>query len=224
MPLELDWSPLLISLRVASLATVAATAVGIAIAYALAEGRFRGRTFLESLTALPLILPPTVLGYYLLVALGRRSALGTLVERATGMPLVFTWQGASVAATVASFPYVVRTARAAFETVGASVREAARMDGASRLAQFLFVLLPLARRGIASGVALAFARALGEFGATLMVAGNIPGRTQTMSVAIYDAVQAGRMDVAAWLVIILTLVAITVLILVGRLGTPAWTD
>ncbi len=218
---RVDWSPLLLSLRVATFATAAAALTGTLLGFVLAEGRFSGRRVLESITALPLILPPTVLGYYLLVTLGRRSTLGGLVERVTGVPLVFTWQGAVVAAAVASFPYVVRTARAAFEDVEPAVREAARIDGASRSQQLLFVLLPLARRGIAAGVALAFARALGEFGATLMVAGNIPGRTQTMPIAIYDAVQAGQWDLASILVGVLTVVAVAALLLVSRLGAAA---
>ncbi|MGH2437104.1 MAG: molybdate ABC transporter permease subunit, partial [bacterium] len=163
-------------------------------------------------------LPPTVLGYYLLVTLGRQSALGRLFETVTGEPLVFTWQGAVIAAAVAAFPYIVRTGRAAFEQVDMSAREAARIDGAGRTQQFFFVLLPLARRGISAGIALAFARALGEFGATLMVAGNIPGRTQTMPLAIYDAVQAGAWDAARVMVAILTGLAIGVLLIVGRLG------
>lgn len=217
----IDWSPLWLSLRVAGLATLAAVVIGGLAAYSLAEGRFFGRRVLEAVTALPLILPPTVLGYYLLVAIGRRSVVGGFVERLTGVPLVFTWQGAVVAATVASFPYVVRTARAAFEEIETTVREAARIDGASRLQQLVFVLLPLARRGIAAGMALAFARALGEFGATLMVAGNIPGRTQTMPIAIYDAVQAGQWDLAALLVMVLTGIAVAALVLVSRLGASA---
>jgi molybdate transport system permease protein len=203
------------------MATLIAAVLGIGLAYLLAEGRFTGRGVLESATALPLLLPPTVLGYYLLVLLGRRSAFGELFERVTGAPLVFTWQGAVVAAAVASFPYVVRTSRAAFEEVGADVREAARIDGASRVQLLIYLLLPLGRRGIVAGVALAFARALGEFGATLMVAGNIPGRTQTMPIAIYDAVQAGRWDVAGLLVAVLTVVAILALVLVERLGASA---
>ncbi len=217
----IDWSPLWLSLRVATVAALAATCIGVVLAYLLAESRFPGRGFLESVTSLPLLLPPTVLGYYLLVSLGRQSLVGQFIERVTGVPLVFTWQGAVIAAIVPSFPYVVRTARAAFEEVETSVREAARIDGASRLQQLVFVLLPLAKRGIAAGVALTFARALGEFGATLMVAGNIPGRTQTMPIAIYDAVQAGRMDVAGQLVVILSLVAVAILIVVGRLGASA---
>lgn len=218
---QVDWFPLWLSLRVAGLATVLATVLGTLIAYALAEGRWRGRNVVESIATLPLILPPTVLGFYLLVTLGRQSTIGSFIERTTGISLVFTWQGAVVAAVVPAIPYVIRTARAAFEEVDVSVREAARIDGASRLQQLLLVLLPLGRRGIAAGVVLAFARALGEFGATLMLAGNIPGRTQTMPIAIYDAVQAGSYDLARILVAILTVTALAVLLLVGRLGSHA---
>jgi molybdate transport system permease protein len=219
--IDLDLSPLWLSLRVATLATLAAALAGTALALLLAEARFPGRNLVEGLTALPLILPPTVLGYYLLVTLGRRSPIGILVERLTGGPLVFTWQGAVIAAAVASVPYVVRAGRAALEEVDAAVREAARIDGASLLQQLVFVLLPLARRGLLAGVALAYARALGEFGATLMVAGNIPGRTRTMPIAIYDAVQAGQWDLAATLVAVLTAAAVGALALVGRLGGSA---
>lgn len=220
-PAAIDWAPLWLSLRVATLATVLAAIIGGLIGYAVAEGRLASRRALEALTALPLILPPTVLGYYLLVLLGRRSPIGALVERLTGEPLVFTWRGAVIAAATASFPYVARTARAAFEDIDPSVREALRLDGASRLQQLAFVLLPLARGGIAAGVALAFARSLGEFGATLMVAGNIAGRTQTMPIAIYDAALAGQWNVAWTLVAVLTVTAVAVLLLVNRLGASA---
>lgn len=202
----------------ATVATLVAGGVGVALAYALAMGRFPGRRLVEAIASLPLTLPPTVLGYYLLVALGRSSPLGAWIEAATGSPLVFTWQGAVVAATVPSLPLVVRPARAAFEEVDPAVLEAARLDGGTRLQQILFILLPLGRRGITAGLALAFARALGDFGTTLMVAGNIPGRTQTMPIAIYDAVQAGHWDVATALAIVLSLVSVGLLVVIGRLG------
>lgn len=214
----MDLSPLWLSLRVASLATLLSTVLGTLLGFLLAEGRWRGRSFVESLVTLPLILPPTVLGFYLLVTLGRQSPIGAWIERVTGVPLVFTWQAAVVAATVPAIPYVVRTARAAFEAVDPSIREAASIDGARALSRLLLILLPLARRGIMAGVTLAFARALGEFGATLMVAGNIPGRTRTMPIAIYDAVQAGSFDLAGLMVAILTAVALVVLLAAGRLG------
>lgn len=214
----MDVAPLWISLRVASSATVLAGLVGVAVAYLLATLRFPGRGLVEALTSLPITLPPTVLGYYLLVVLSRNRPLGMWVEATFGTPLVFTWQGAVVAAALPSLPLVVRTARAAFEDVDAQVLEAARLDGAGGLQQFLRILLPLGRRGVLAGVALAFARALGDFGTTLMVAGNIPGRTQTLPIALYDAVQAGRWDAATGLALLLSAVAVVVLAAVGRLG------
>ncbi|MCS7171994.1 MAG: molybdate ABC transporter permease subunit [Armatimonadetes bacterium] len=214
----MDAAPLWISLKVASAATLLAGVAGVGLAYVLAASRFPGRGVLEALASLPLTLPPTVLGYYLLVLLGRRSPLGAWVEGTFGVPLVFTWQGAVVAAAVPSLPLVVRTVRAAFAEVPADVLEAARMDGASWLHQFVYVLLPLARRGIVAGVSLGFARALGDFGTTLMVAGNIPGQTQTLPIALYDAVQAGRWDTAGALAFLLGAVAVGVLVMVSRLG------
>ncbi|MDQ7858384.1 MAG: molybdate ABC transporter permease subunit [Armatimonadota bacterium] len=218
MAVEIDWFPLWLSLRVASLATGLATVTGVAAAYLLARGPFRGRAVLEGLTSLPLTLPPTVLGYYLLVALGRQSAFGAWFEGVFGDPLVFTWRGAVVAATVPSIPLVARTTRAAFEDVEPGVLEAARIDGAGALQQLVRILLPLSRRGIAAGVALGFARALGDFGTTLMVAGNIPGRTQTLPIALYDAVQAGRWETAGILAVLLSVVSVAVLVVVARLG------
>lgn len=203
----------------ASLATLLAGVAGVGLAYVLTASRFPGRGVVEALTSLPMILPPTVLGYYLLVLLGRQSPLGKWVEATFGVSLVFTWQGAVIAAAVPSLPLVVRTARAAFEEVDPQVLEAARIDGAGALQQFVRVLLPLGRRGVLAGVALAFARALGDFGTTLMVAGNIPGRTQTLPIALYDAVQAGRWDAAAALVLLLSAVAVGVLLAVGWLSS-----
>ncbi len=215
----MDLSPLWTSLKVVSVATALSGATGIGVAYLLALHRFPGRSLLQAFTALPLTLPPTVLGYYLLVALGRGSALGQWVETTLKTPLVFTWQGAAVAAAVPSLPLVVAAARAAFEEVDVQLLEAAQMDGAGAWQQFAWVLLPLAHRGILAGVTLGFARALGDFGTTLMVAGNIPGKTQTLPIALYDAVQAGRWDLATGLALALTGVAVVVLLAVGRLGT-----
>jgi molybdate transport system permease protein len=214
----IDLSPLWLTVRVAFWATLIATVAGVAIAQSLATARFRGRTIVEAATAVPLVLPPTVLGYYLLVLIGRDSAAGRFYESITGGPLVFTWQGAVVAAATAAAPYVVRTSRAALESVDAALLEAARMDGATRAQLFLQVSVPIARSGILAGVALAAARSMGEFGATLMVAGNIPGRTQTMSLAVYDAVQAGRFEAATVLAVALTAAAVAILAIVGRLG------
>ena len=214
---EIDWFPLWLSLRVAFISTVLVVAVGVSLAWALAAKSFRGREALDALVTLPLVLPPTVLGYYLLVLLGRGSRLGQLYESITGGPLVFTWQGAVVAASVGALPLVVKTARAAFASVDAELEDAARTLGKSEWEVFRRVTLPLASRGVAAAAMLAFARALGDFGATLMVAGNIPGRTQTAAVAIYDATQTGRDAHALTLVLILSAAAFAVLYTTNRL-------
>ena len=210
------WFPLLLSLRVASLATLLAAVLGVGGAYLLAKGRFPGRGLLEAVASLPIVLPPTVLGYYLLVVLGARSPLGRAWESVFGGPLVFTVTGAVVAATVSALPFCLRTARAAIEQVDPRVEAAARTLGLPEWRVALQVTLPLARRGVIAGVALGFARALGDFGATVMVAGNIPGRTQTMPIAVYDAVQAGDDARAGTLALILAVVAVAVLLLVNR--------
>jgi len=212
----MDWFPLLLSLRVASLATLMAAVLGIGGAYLLAKGRFPGRGLLEAVASLPIVLPPTVLGYYLLVVLGARSPVGRAWESVFGGPLVFSVTGAVVAATVSALPFCLRTARAAIEQVDPRVEAAARTLGLPEWRVALQVTLPLARRGVIAGVALGFARALGDFGATVMVAGNIPGRTQTMPIAVYDAVQAGDDARAGTLALILAVVAVAVLLLVNR--------
>lgn len=214
----MDWFPLLLSLRVAALATLLAAVFGIAGAYLLAKGRFPGRGLLEAVASLPIVLPPTVLGYYLLVTLGARSPVGRAWEDVFGRPLVFSVAGAVVAATVSALPFCLRTARAAIEQVDPRVEAAARTLGLPEWRVALQVTLPLARRGVIAGVALGFARALGDFGATVMVAGNIPGRTQTMPIAVYDAVQTGDDARAGTLALILAAVAVAVLLVVNRLS------
>jgi len=196
--------------------------LGTAVGWVLARGRFPGRNLLDTLLTLPMVLPPTVLGYYLLVLLGQHGLLGSWLA-SFGIRLIFSWQGAVLAATVVAFPLVFKPARAAFEAVDGHLEQAARVLGCSQLAVFWRVTLPLAWRGILAGVLLAFARALGEFGATLMVAGSIPGKTQTLSIAVYEAVQAGQDDAANLLVAVISLVCISVLLLAsylapGRLG------
>jgi molybdate transport system permease protein len=219
--MDIDWFPLWLSLRVASVSTALALVGGLALAWVLANTQFRGRDVLDAVVTLPLVLPPTVLGYYLLVLLGRESWLGALYEGITGSPLVFTWQGAVVAALLHSAPLLIKTARAALESVDHSYERAARVLGSSEWRLFWRVTFPLAWRSILAGVALCFARSLGDFGATLMVAGNIPGRTQTVAVAIYDAVEAGNGHVARVLVIAVSAIALVVLTLANRLG-GAW--
>jgi molybdate transport system permease protein len=183
------WIPLLLSLKVAGWATALNLVFGVAVAFGLSRWRSGVRDVIDSLLMLPLVLPPTVLGYYLLVLLGRRGVIGAWLDR-FDIQLVFTWQGAVIASTVVAFPLVLKSARAAFESVDPQLERAARTLGVSETAVFFRVTLPLAARGILAGGLLAFARALGEFGATLMIAGNLPGRTQTLSVAVYSAVQA----------------------------------
>lgn len=202
--------PLLLSLKVAGWAAFFAAVLGIATAYGLSRWRSRWCDFIDSVLTLPMVLPPTVIGYYLLVLLGRRGWLGQYLEQ-WGIQLVFTWQGAVIAATVVAFPMVLKAARAAFEDVDHTLEDAARVLGISNAGVFFRVTLPLALRGIVAGVLLAFARALGEFGATLMIAGSIPGRTQTLSISIYEAVQAGNDDLALMLVLITSLTCVAVL-------------
>ena len=209
---------LLLSLKVAGWATLLNTVLGIGMGFLLARGRFWGREVLDTILTLPMVLPPTVLGYYLLVLLGRKGVLGSWLQAQFGINLIFTWQGAVIAAMVVTFPLVVKPARAAFEQVNPQLEQAARMLGLNEWSVFCRVSLPLAWRGILAGVLLAFARALGEFGATLMVAGSIPNQTQTLSIAVYEAVQAGQDDLANQLVLLISAVCITILLLVGRLS------
>lgn len=215
--MTVNWFPLWLSLRVAAVATLVSLALGLWIAYMLANRRFRGKELLDALVTLPLVLPPTVLGYYLLVVLGRSSPLGHIYEWAFGGPLVFTWQAAVVASTLHAIPLLVKSARAAFETVDRSYEKAARNLGASDWRVFWRVTLPLSRRAVIAATVLAFARALGDFGATLMIAGDIPGRTQTAAIAIYDAVEGGDTLVARVLVLVLSVMAMAIVYAANRL-------
>ncbi|MCS3504716.1 molybdate ABC transporter permease subunit [Achromobacter sp. JUb104] len=210
------WVPLLLSLKVAGWATLLATVAGTAAAYGLSRWRWPGRDLLDAILTLPLVLPPTVLGYYLLVLLGRRGIIGETLAK-WNIELVFTWQGAVIAAAIVAFPLVFKSARAAFENVDVQLENAARVLGVGEAGVFFRVTLPLAARGIVAGVLLAFARALGEFGATLMIAGSLPGRTQTLSVAIYEAVQAGDDRTANLLVLVTSITCVVVLVAAGKL-------
>ncbi|SFB31391.1 molybdate transport system permease protein [Collimonas sp. OK607] len=210
------WVALTLSLKVAGWATLINMVLGVAAAYGLSRWRSPARDLVDAILTLPLVLPPTVLGYYLLVLLGRRGVFGAWLDK-LGIELVFTWQGAVIAATIVAFPLVLKSARAAFENVDVQLENAARVLGVSEAGVFFRVTLPLASKGIVAGVLLAFARALGEFGATLMIAGNLPGRTQTLSVAIYEAVQAGDDQTANLLVLITSATCIVVLLIAGRL-------
>lgn len=215
--MHVDWFPLWLSFRVATLATILSLAVGLWLAHLLANRNFRGKEFLDAVIMLPLVLPPTVLGYYLLVALGRDSAPGRLYEWLFGVPLVFTWQAAVLASTLHAVPLLVKSSRAAFQSVDRSFERAARTFGASEWRLFWRVTLPLARRSIVAAAVLAFARSLGDFGATLMIAGDIPGRTQTASVAIYDAVESGDGATARALVLAISVFTIAIVYAANRL-------
>jgi molybdate transport system permease protein len=211
-------TPLLLSVRIAGLATLLALLLGVAAAALLARWRSPLSNLLDATVNLPLVLPPTVLGYYLLVLWGARSPLGEWFTR-LGLPLVFTWRGAVLAAATIALPLVAQSSKAAFEAVDPALEDVARTLGRSELAVFFTVSLPLAWRGVLAGCTLAFARALGEFGATLMVAGNIPGRTQTLPLAIYQAVQVGDQAQADRMALLLTATAVVLLLAMRRLGS-----
>lgn len=211
------WITLGLSLKVAAWATALNLVLGVGVGFLLARTRFPGRDVLDTVLTLPMVMPPTVLGYYLLVVFGRQGALGGWLQSAFGINLIFTWQGAVIAAALVAFPLVFKPARAAFEAVDGQLEQAARVLGVSESAIFFRVTLPLAWRGILAGLLLGFARAMGEFGATLMVAGSIPGQTQTLSIAIYEAVQAGQDDSANMLVWLTSLVCVVVLLAATRL-------
>lgn len=209
----MDWSAIELSLWVAGVATLLNLLLGGSLAYLLARRDFAGKNLLEALLTLPMVLPPTVVGYYLLVLLGRHSTIGTALESWFGIRLIFTIEGAIIAAMVVTFPLVLKPARAAFEAVDPQLLQAGKVLGLSNLAVFCRISLPLAWRGILAGLMLAFARAMGEFGATLMLAGSIPGKTQTLSIAIYEAVQAGDQQSANALVLVTSGLCVALLLL-----------
>jgi molybdate transport system permease protein len=209
--------PLLLTLKVAVTATAIVLFFGVGWAYVFARWRFRGSQLLDAVFTLPMVLPPTVLGYYLLVVFGRRGWIGDWLEQTLGIRLIFTWQGAVIASAAVAFPLVFKAARAALEDVDHHLESAARVLGSNELKVFLRVTLPLAWRGVLAGAMLAFARAMGEFGATLMIAGSIPGKTQTLSIAIYEAVQAGQDNLANFLVVLTSAVCVTILVASGKL-------
>jgi molybdate transport system permease protein len=214
-----DLSPFWLSMRVASLATLLIVTFGIPLAFVLARLHSPGKGILAGVLMLPLVLPPTVLGFYLLQLIGRQAPLGMWLERTLGITLVFHWTGAVVASAVAAFPLFLLPARAAIEGVDPALEDVARLLGRGEVSVFFSVTLPLAWRGIVAGALLSFTRALGDFGATLMVAGDIPGVTQTASLAIYDAVEVQDTARAAWLTLLTSAISISVLIVVQR-GLP----
>lgn len=218
----MEYAPLFITLKTAVVATVVTFFLGIGLALVVARmRRFQG--FADAVITLPLVLPPTVIGFFLLLAFGRRSAIGKFLLQ-FDITIVFTWKAAVMAAIVVSLPLMYRTARGAFEQLDPNIISAARTLGVSEWQIFWHVLVPNARAGILAGLVLSFTRALGEFGATIMFAGNIPGITQTMSTAVYAAVQANDYDLAfkwAVVIIIFSLVFVSLMnILISRTGVP----
>src|SRR5215472_4439992 len=215
------WPAFKLSLLVVSVATLLIGLVGTAVGFLLAKRRFRAREFWDAALTLPMVLPPTVTGYYLILLLGKRGVLGRHLYELTGWTLAFTWQGAVVAASVMALPIMVKSARAALESVDARYELVSYSLGKGELETFFRVTLPLAFRGILAGIVLSFARALGEFGATLMLAGNIPGKTQTMPLAIFEAFIAGEDQQAQALALILTFTSIVTIYLTNVLTRPA---
>ncbi|NLW34793.1 molybdate ABC transporter permease subunit [Syntrophorhabdus aromaticivorans] len=193
-----------LSFQVAVIATFFVAIVGICIAYILSRADFRGKELLDILFTLPLVLPPTVVGYYLIILFGRNGYLGKYLHEFTGWSIMFTWYGAALASFVVALPLMIKTTRASFESVDKSLVDASYTLGHSELKTVLKVVLPLSKKGIIAGIVLSFARALGEFGATLMVAGNIPGKTNTMTLTIYSMANSGEWMKANVLVLFFT--------------------
>ncbi len=214
------WAAFKLSLLVVSVSTIAVALVGTAVAFALAKRQFAGKELCDAVVTLPMVLPPTVTGYYLIVLLGKNGLLGRYIYHFTGWTPAFTWEGAAIAAGVMAFPLMVKSARAALESIDARYETVSYSLGKGELETFFRITLPLALRGILAGIVLSFARALGEFGATLMVAGNIPGRTQTMPLAIFEAFLSGEDRQAQTLALILTLTSIVTIYLTNVLTRP----
>ena len=215
------WPAFKLSVLVVSLATLLIGVVGTALGFVLARREFRAKELCDSLLTLPMVLPPTVTGYYLIVLLGKHGLLGRYIYQLTGWTVAFTWQGAVVAASVMALPIMVKSARAALELVDRRYETVSFSLGKGELETFFRVTLPLASRGVLAGVVLSFARALGEFGATLMLAGNIPGRTQTMPLAIFEAFISGEDRQAQLLALILTVTSILTIYLTNILTRAA---
>jgi molybdate transport system permease protein len=214
---------LLVTLRVALTATLIAAPLAIGLGHVLARAQFRGKSAVETLVALPLVLPPTAIGYLLLMLFSRRGPLGPAVL-GFDPDILFTWRGASIASAVVALPLAARTARVAFEAVDPRLERMGETLGLSRARVFATITLPLARRGLFAALVLAFGRALGEFGATVIVAGNIPGRTQTLSLAIFSDIQLGDDEHALFLVAITVVLAFASMSIVERLSKPRRED
>lgn len=192
------WSPVRLSIEIASVSSVIVLVLGLVLGKVMANSKFKGKAIVETVFLLPLVLPPTVVGFLLIILFGRNSSAGQLIEWIFKQPVMFTWWAAVIASTVVAFPLMYQSSRTGFEAIDEDIENAARVDGANEFKLFIFVSIPLALKAIISGAILSFARSLGEFGATLMFAGNIPGKTQTTPTAIYIAIDSGNIEMA-WL-------------------------
>ena len=218
------WSPLKLSVEIAFVAGIIVIVAGILLGKLMAKRNFRGKLLLETVMLLPLVLPPTVIGFLLIIIFGKNSIFGELVQWLFDQPIMFTWWAAVIASTVVAFPLMYQSAKTGFESVDEDIENAARIDGANEWQIFFYVSIPLALKAIVSGGILSFTRALGEFGATLMFAGNIPGKTQTMPLAIYMAIDSGKMSLAWSWVICMIVISFIMLLIVHLLKTKKTKD
>ena len=210
---EQFWIPVKLSLEIASVAVVIVLALGIIAAFLMTRSTVRGKILIESILLLPLILPPTVVGFLLITIFGNQGPIGKLIEKLFDTSIMFTWWAALIAASIVAFPLLYQSAKTGFQSVDTDIENAARIDGAGTWKVFLFITIPLSFKSIISGVILAFARALGEFGATFMFAGNLPGKTQTIPIAVYVALESGNMNLAWGLVISMIIISLIMLLL-----------
>ena len=207
------WSPLKLSVEIASVSGIIVLVAGILLGKWMAKRNFKGKLFLETVLLLPLVLPPTVVGFLLIIMFGKNSVLGQLIVWLFNQPVMFTWWAAVIASSVVAFPLMYQSAKTGFESVDEDIENAARVDGANEWQIFFFISIPLALKAIVSGGILSFTRALGEFGATLMFAGNLPGKTQTTPLAIYVAIDSGNMSLAwSW---VICMIVISFVMLLG---------
>jgi len=215
--LSIDWSPLLVSFKTSIVATIIAFFFGVIAARLVLRLRGRTQAILDGIFTLPMVLPPTVLGFFLLVIFGRNSPIGRLLME-IGIRIIFSWEATVIAAAVVAFPLIYKTVRASFEQIDPTVLQAARTLGLPETLIFFRIMIPMAWSGAAAGSILGFARALGEFGATLMIAGNIPGRTQTIPIAIFFSAEGGHMNLALMWVLIIVAISFSVIIAMNFLG------
>ena len=218
------WSPLKLSVEIAFVAGIIVIVAGILLGKLMAKRNFRGKLLLETVMLLPLVLPPTVIGFLLIIIFGKNSIFGEFVQWLFDQPIMFTWWAAVIASTVVAFPLMYQSAKTGFESVDEDIEDAARIDGANEWQIFFYVSIPLASKAIISGGILSFTRALGEFGATLMFAGNIPGKTQTMPLAIYMAIDSGKMSLAWSWVICMIVISFIMLLIVHLLKAKKTKD